>query len=72
MVPIRGKLGAIPLIQSHDEPLDLVLQVHKVLLARARRTTGLAGLIASGEAFDQESPVTMFGDALRQEARSVQ
>ena len=56
MVPIRGKLGAIPLIQSHDESVDLVLQVHNVLLARARRTTGLAGLIASGEAFDQEIP----------------
>ena len=41
---------------SHDEPVDLVLQVHKVLLAKARRTTGLTGLFASGEVFEQESP----------------
>ena len=51
-----------------------------MLLAEAQWTTGLVGLIASGEAgliasreaFDQESSVMMFGDAVRQKARSVQ
>ena len=39
------------------KPVDLVLQVDKVLLVRARRTTGLAGFFASEEASEQESPV---------------
>ena len=42
---------------SHDKLVDLVLHVHKVLLVRARRTTGLGGLFASKEASEQESSV---------------
>ena len=42
---------------SHHDPVDLVLQVHKVLLVRARRTTGLASFVASREASEQESSV---------------
>ena len=61
MVSIRGKLGTIPLIQSRCEPVDLVLQVHMVLLARARRTTGWLALSLQGESRDD---VTAFQQAL--------
>ena len=44
----RGKLGAIPLIQSHDESVDLV---HKVLFGQ--------GSVRPGESRDD---VTTFGD----------
>ena len=72
MVPIRGKLGgnsagSRDVSLSHDESVDLVLQVHRVLfngvsrLLRVKRSTRRVLVVMSP-----------CGDAVRQEARRTQ